>query len=127
MGGTMSRRTLYLLSGIAVLGFVVGLLFIPDTFWGLYGATVDSHGIWIGRYMTSIMLANVYLFWSLRDSPATSMEAKHFSRGQVVAWGLVGLFIAIYTIRGGYGAFAWGTVALSAIFAVLFALDGFRS
>jgi hypothetical protein len=123
----MPRRTLYLLAGVAVLGFAVSLLLFPNQFWNLHGATVDSNGIWIGRYMTALMVANIYLYWQLKDSTAESKAAKHFSQAQVAAWGLVGIYIAVFTIQGGYNALAWGTVALSAVFAVLLALDGFRS
>jgi len=123
----MPRKTLYLLSAVCVLGFAVGLIFIPETFWGLFGGSVDPFGVWIGRLMTSNMLANIFLFWTLKDEPTSSKGAKMFSIGQVLAWGVMAIFLIFATLAAGLNFMAWATVGLGAVFAVLFALDGFKN
>ena len=122
----MSRKTLYLLCVFALLGFAASLIFIPDWFWNLYGSNVSSNGQWAGRFLAFVILGNVYLAWKLRGAPPDNARAKLFSQAQVIQWGLVAIFIAIATLTGVYGVFAWGTVALSVLFTVLFARDGFR-
>ena len=122
----MPRKTLYILSGISVLGFAVGLIFMPETFWGLFGGKVDLFGTWVGRLMTSNMLANIFLFWTLKDEPASSKGAKLFSQGQILAWGVMAIFLIFATISNGLNFMAWATVGLGFIFAILFALDGFK-
>ena len=123
----MPRKTLYILSAISVLGFATGLIFMPETFWGLFGGQVDSFGIWIGRLMTSNMLANIFLFWTLKDEPSSSKGAKLFSIGQVLAWGVMAIFLVFATVAEGLNFMAWATVGLGAVFAVLFAIDGFKN
>ncbi len=122
----MSRKTLYSLCVIALLGFAACLLFIPDWFWNLYGSSLTTNSRWAGRFLASVMLVNVYLAWKLRDAPPENARAKLFSQAQVIEWGLVAIFIAIATLTGVFGAFAWGIVALSVLFTVFFAMDGFR-
>ena len=122
----MSRKTLYLLCVIAMLGFAASLLFIPDWFWNLFGSSVTSNGQWAGRFLASVILVNMYLAWKLRGAPPDNARAKLFSQAQVIEWGLVAIFIAIATLTGVFGVFAWGIVALSAMFTVFFAMDGFR-
>jgi hypothetical protein len=121
----MSRKTLYSLCVIALLGFAASLLFIPDWFWNLYGSSLATNSRWAGRFLASVILVNVYLAWKLRDAPPENARAKLFSQAQVIEWGLVAIFIAIATLTGVFGAFAWGIVALSVLFTVFFAMDGF--
>ena len=122
----MSRKTLYSLCVITLLGFAACLLFIPDWFWNLDGSSLTTNSRWAGRFLASVMLVNVYLAWKLRDAPPENARAKLFSQAQVIEWGLVAIFIAIATLTGVFGAFAWGIVALSVLFTVFFAMDGFR-
>jgi hypothetical protein len=122
----MPRKTLYILSGAAVLFFALGLLIMPETFWGMYGGTIGPLGVWVGRMMTAVMFANVYMFWNLRDAPLESKGAKTFSQGQVIAWGLTAVYVAIGTIVLGLNLMSWSTVALGVAFVVLFAIDGFK-
>ena len=122
----MPRKTLYIICMIALLGFAGSLTFIPNFFWSLFGTTADAHGVWIGRYMTAVMLGNVYMLWRLMDFEQGAHAAKYFSQAQIVEWGLVGIYVAIYTLQGGYSAMGWGMAILSLLFAVLFGIDGFK-
>jgi len=122
----MSRRMLYLICSIVLLVFAFGFLVVPVWFMGVYGATLGLHAVWISRFLGSVQLANSYFLWQMKDADSGSKGAKIFSQGQVAAWGLVAVFVVFAAINGDYNAFAWGQVVLSAAFAVLFGLDGFR-
>jgi hypothetical protein len=122
----MPRKTLYIICMISLLGFAVSLTFVPDFFWSLFGTGAGPHAIWIGRYMTAVMLGNVYMLWQLKDFERGAHAAKYFSQAQIVEWGLVGLYVGIYTLQGGYSAMGWGMAVLSLIFAILFGIDGFK-
>jgi hypothetical protein len=122
----MPRKTLYILHVIAKLFFAFCFLFIPMFFWSLYGTTTDANGITIGRYFAALMLVLAYLAWKYRELPAGSKEARIFSQGVFLEWLLVGLFILIYQLQGGYNFLGWVTIVICALYAVLFALDGFK-
>lgn len=122
----MSRRVLYLLSGALVLLNALGMLFIPATFWGMFGLGVDPQVPAVGRLMTALMLANVYLFWRLKDEPRDSFGARVFSQGQVIAWGLNAVFAALAFFMLDGSPSIWVQVIISVAFAVLAGIDGFR-
>ena len=123
----MPRKTLYIFSGVMVLFFALGLLIMPETFWGMHGGKIGALGVWVSRLMTAVMLANVYVFWMLRNEPAESFGAKIFSQGQVIAWGLTAVFATLAYFNVGLNWMIWPTVGLGVLFTVLFALDGFKS
>jgi hypothetical protein len=123
----MPRKTLYIVSGIAEIFFALNLIFMPVTFWELHGVEVGLLGIWIGRIMTSMMIANLLLRWRFRNEPRESFAARIFSQGQVIAWGLVSLFTTLTAFAAGLNAMIWGTVAIGIAFVILFALDGFKN
>jgi hypothetical protein len=123
----MPRKTLYIFSGLMVLVFALSLIFITETFWNMHGGQIGPLGIWVSRLMTAVMLANVYLFWVLRDEPASSKGAKAFSRGQVIAWGLTAVYAALMAFDVGLNWMIWPTVGLGVLFAILFSLDGFKN
>ena len=122
----MPRKTLYILSGVAVLFFALGLLLMPETFWGLFGGKIGPLGAWVSRLMTTTMLANVFLFWNLRNEPAESRVAKLFSQSQVIAWGVMAFVVAFEIIDFGLNLMTWSNALLGAAFAILFAIDGFK-
>jgi hypothetical protein len=109
-----------------LLVFAFGFLVVPEWFMGFFGATLGLYAVWISRFLGSVQLANSYFLWQMKDADANSKGAKIFSQGQVAAWGLVAIFVVFAAINGDFNAMAWGQIVLSAIFAVLFALDGFR-
>ncbi len=123
----MSRKTLYILHVIAKLIFAFCFLIIPVLFWSLYGTSTDANGIWIGRYFAALMLVLAFLAWSYKDLPDTSQEAKNFSQAVVLEWGLVGLFIFLYQLQGGYNFLGWATIAICALFVILFAMDAYKT
>ena len=123
----MPRKTLYILHVIAKALFTVCFLFIPTFFWSLYGTTTDANGITIGRYFAALMIVLAFLAWNYRELPTGSKEAKIFSQAVFLEWGLVGIFILIYQLQGGYNFLGWVTIILCALFATLFALDGFKN
>ena len=45
----------------------------------------------------------------------------------LLAWGVMAVFLIFATISTGMNYMAWATVGLGAVFAVLFALDGFKN
>ena len=123
----MPRKTLYILHVISKLFFAICFLFIPTLFWSVYGTTSDVNGIWTGRYFAALMLVLAFLAWKYRELPDGSKEAKIFSQGIFLEWLLVGLFILIFQLQGGYNFLGWVTIAICAIFTGLFALDGFKN
>ena len=123
----MPRKTLYILHVVAKLFFAACFLFIPTFFWSLYGTTTDANGISIGRYFAALMIVLAYLAWKYRELPDGSGEAKIFSQGVFLEWLLVGLFILIYQLQGGYNFLGWVTIFLCALYAVLFGLDAFKN
>jgi hypothetical protein len=122
----MSRKTLYILHGVAKVFFAVALLFMPVFFHGLYGNTYSIHGIRLGRYLAVFMLVVTYLAWNYKDLPESSKEAKVFSQATMFEWGLIGVFFLVHTLQGGYNYLGWVTTGLCVFFTVMFALDGFR-
>ena len=127
LGGKMPRKTLYILSAVAILGFALGLLLMSDTFWGLYGVDMSVEGAWVGRMMTSVMLANVYIFWAMRNAPYSSPEAKIFSQGQVIAWGLTALISVLMYFYAGVNSMIFGNTVLGIFFAVFLAIDASKT
>jgi hypothetical protein len=123
----MPRKTLYILHVVAKLFFAFCFLFIPTLFWSLYGTSTDVVGIWTGRYFAALMLVLAFLAWNFRELPDGSREGKTFSQGITLEWILVGLFILIYQLQGGYNFLGWITFVICALYAVLFALDGFKN
>ena len=55
-----------------------------------------------------------------------ALRGQNYSEGQVLAWGVMALFLIFATIYNGLNFMAWATVGLGFIFAILFALDGFK-
>ena len=122
----MSRKTLYIVSGIADFMFATSFMFFPVFFWNLFGASVGANGIWIGRFMAAIIYGNVYMLWNLKDAPDSSKEARWFSQRMIWDWLLIGIFITIATVGGLYNVFGWITAGLCAVFTVLYAIDSFK-
>ena len=77
--------------------------------------------------MAAIIYGNVYMLWRLMDTPVSSNEARWFSQRMVWDWVLIGIFVAVATLQGLYNSLGWMNVGLAVIFAILFALDGFKS
>ncbi len=123
----MSKKTLYILHVIAKIFFAICFLFIPTFFWSLYGTSTDANGIWIGRYFAALMIVLAFLAWNYRELPQGSSEANIFSQAVLLEWSLVGIFILLYQLQGGYNILGWITVAICALFAVLFAMDVFKN
>jgi hypothetical protein len=123
----MSRKTLYILHGIAKTFFAVSLLFVPVFFHGLYGNTYSINGLRLGRYLAVFMLVVTYLAWQFKDLPDSSREAKVFSLATTFEWGVIGILFIVYTLQGGYNYMGWLTAGLCVIFTVLFAMDWMKS
>ena len=123
----MPRKTIYILHVVAKLFFAACFLFIPTYFWSLYGTTTDANGFSIGRYFAALMIVLAFLAWKFRELPDGSREAKIFSQGVFLEWLLVGLFILFYQLQGGYNFLGWVTIAICALYAFLFAMDGFKN
>ena len=75
MSTLISPRSLFLASAAVCIGPAVWLLISPATLFAVYGLTLDSAGIFVGRVLCTAMVALALLFWEARDAAGTPLDA----------------------------------------------------
>ncbi len=124
----MKHKTVYLVGAIVL--FVFGFLFLIAPVFGLrlYGYDISAADLapTIARYWGSAFIGVAFMLWLGRWAQADSIGVHAINYGGF-ALSLSGLVVAVLdVIGGGPNALIWLTVALYAVFAVLFGWLAFK-
>jgi hypothetical protein len=124
----MKHKFVYLLAAIVL--FIFGFLYLVAPVPGLkiYGYDVSAAdlAVTIARYWGSAFVGLAFILWLGRKAQAGSIGVSAINYGGF-AVSLSGLIVAVLdVIGGGPNALIWLTIALYAIFSVLFGLLVFK-
>ena len=124
----MKHKTIYLAGAIVL--FIFGFLYLIAPVPGLriYGYDVSAAdlAVTIARYWGSAFIGVAFILFLARGAQAGSIGVRAINYGGF-ALSLSGLGVAVLdVIGGGPNALIWLTIALYAIFAVLFGLLTFK-
>jgi hypothetical protein len=112
-------RLAFTLHALVLAGYGLTLLVIPETFLGLYGAGVSPGAEVAIRFFGGVVLGNGFLSWSLREMPVSDTI-----RVVLLVFAFDWLVTAVVGVLGQLSAamnpLGWSTVALAAVWMVVF-------
>ena len=120
----MKHKVVY--TAAAVVLFIFGFLFLIAPVFGLnlygYGVSAADLAPTIARYWGSAFVGVAFILVNGRQGQADSIGIKAINYGGF-AMSLSGLIVAVFDVLGGRAnALIWLTVALYAVFTILYAL-----
>ena len=118
-------KTLFTVTFVIELFFVIGLVGIPATMMGLFGEMLDPFGVLLTRLFGSALLALVVLLWAARSSSDPAVHRTtvitmfaYYLASVVLVW--------IAQLTGVVSLMGWGTVVLRSGLLVVYAVALFR-
>jgi hypothetical protein len=115
----MNIKALFVVHSIIALVFGVAFVLVPAQVASIYGATVTSGGIFIGRMFGSSLLTFAAILWLARDSQ-DSAARRALVLGFFITFIIGAIVAAQGVLTGVVNALGWGTVALYAVLALCY-------
>ncbi|NJM39479.1 MAG: hypothetical protein HC853_01250 [Anaerolineae bacterium] len=106
-------KVLFTVSAAVCFGPAVILLIAPGVLMAVYGLTLDSAGVFLGRVLGAVLIGLAILFWSARQSQAKDLHRAAAWAG-LIHNALLVIVILIATISGGIIWTGWPAAGLHA-------------
>lgn len=113
----MNFRTILTVQGILLAVFGLSGIFIPETFWGLYGVTLNETGILVAKLAGIIMTGNALFSWLSRDTK-DKLALKNIGIKNIFDWGASFVLFIIGQLGGVFNTLNWSNVVLLAVMTV---------
>lgn len=102
----MNFKTLMLIKAVVCLFFGILLLAIPVTLLSIFGATLDSGGIFTAREYGSSLFGNLFLCWFARNSAES--DARKAIIIALFVYDLIAFVMTTFTVIAGVlNALGW--------------------
>jgi len=114
----MNIKIFWILQAIALTFFGLGMLLVPELFWGIYGATLVGAGVYITRGWGVVLIGNAILSWQVRDESQSAIM-QTLVTVFLFEWLVVLVIFLIAQIDGMLNALMWANLVLSLFWTVV--------
>ncbi len=116
----MKRSTFLTIAALIAILFGLGMLFMPEEFLGMWGLTLSSGGIFLGRSVGALLLSLGVINWIVRNAP-DSVALHAILYGNLAVHLLTGTLDLFATTSGVINVQGWGAVSLHVVLGAGFA------
>lgn len=107
----MKFKTMMIIKAVVCLGFGLGLLFVPDFIYGIFGASLTEGGRFAAREYAAAMLGILMITWFGRNAIESDLR-KGVILG-LTLYDAVGVVISVIAVMAGVmSVLGWLVVAL---------------
>lgn len=115
----MSFKTLMIIKAVVCLVLGLPILFVPEFFYGVFGASLAAGGVFAAREYGASLMGNLMVTWFARN--AGESQARWAVILGLCLYDAVGFVITlIATLNGVLNPLGWSAVAIYLFFAVGF-------